>query len=127
MADSQLYPCLGRSGDVSKAQHCRAEVFLDDTGWFPLDPADVRKAVLEQKIVLDSDEGHALRERMFGAWEMNWVGYNSATDIELPGSGSPKPDFSFLMYPCAITAQGHLPCLDPAHFHYEIHSREVSA
>ncbi len=125
VANSSLYPCLGRSGDISKAQHCRAEVYLDGEGWFSLDPADVRKVVLEQKLALDSPEVRALRERLFGYWEMNWVGYNSATDIELPGAPR-KPDFSFLMYPCAFTAQGQAPCLDPARFHYEITSREVT-
>ncbi len=127
VADSRLYPSLGRSGNVSKAQHCRAEVFLDDEGWFPLDPADVRKLVLEGKVALDSPEGRALRERMFGQWEMNWVGYNSATDIELPGAKAKKPDFAFLMYPCAVTEKGNLPCLDPAKFQYEITSRELTA
>ena len=52
VAESRLYPSLGHSGDVSKAQHCRAEVFLDDEGWLPLDAADVRKVVLEQNIAL---------------------------------------------------------------------------
>lgn len=127
VAPSSLYPCLGRSGDVTKAQHCRAEVYSEGYGWFPIDPADVRKVVLEQKLALDSKEGHALRERMFGSWEMNWIGYNSATGIVLPGNGSPKPDFSFLMYPSARTSQGQVPCLDPARFHYEITSRELTA
>ena len=36
------------SGAVSKAQHCRAEVYLADFGWVPMDPADVRKVVLEE-------------------------------------------------------------------------------
>ena len=114
-------PRLGKSGDISKAQHCRAEAFLDDAGWFPLDPADVRKVVLEQKMTLDSPEVRALRERLFGNWEMNWIGYNSANDIELPGSGWERSNFSFLMYPCAITAAGQPNALDPARFRYEIH------
>ena len=125
VADSRLFPSLGRHGDISKAQHCRAEVFLDGEGWFPIDPADVRKVVLEQKLALESPEVRALRDRLFGSWEMNWVGYNSATDIALPDAGSPKPDFAFLMYPCAFTSAGACPCLDPAHFRYEISSREV--
>lgn len=126
VAPSLFYPSLGRSDDVTRAQHCRVEVFLDEEGWFPIDPGDVRKAVLEQKIALDSAEGRALRDRMFGHWEMNWVGYNSATDIELPGGGLTKPDFGFLMYPCGFTEAGPLPCLDPAHFQYEIKAREVN-
>ena len=126
VADSRLYPSLGRRGDISKAQHCRCEVFLEDEGWFPVDPADVRKVVLEEKVALDSPAGEALREQMFGRWEMNWVGYNSATDLDLPGSGLHQPSFHFLMYPCAFTADGMLPSLDPARFHYEISAKELT-
>ncbi len=127
VADSRFNPSLGRAGDITKAQHCRAEVFLDGEGWFPVDPADVRKAVLEEKLPLDSPALRAARERLFGAWEMNWVGFNSATDIELPGAGGQRPNFAFLMYPCAFTATGQPNCLDPARFRYEITSRELTA
>ncbi len=130
LAKSRLYPSLGAGaseigGDISSAQHCRAEIFLDGEGWFPVDPADVRKAMLAEKLPLDSPEVRVLRDRLFGNWEMNWVGYNSATDIELPGTdGSHRPDFAFLMYPCAFTSEGNRPCVDPAKFRYEISSRE---
>ena len=36
------------SENVTKAQHCRAEVWLSGSGWTPVDPADVRKVVLEE-------------------------------------------------------------------------------
>jgi transglutaminase-like putative cysteine protease len=127
VAESRQFPSLGKSGDISKAQHCRAEVFLEDAGWFPVDPADVRKVVLEQKLPLEHPDVAALRERLFGNWEMNWIGYNSATDIELPGAGTEQPNFAFLMYPCAITAKGQPNALDPAGFHYEIAAREIPA
>ena len=49
VADSRFgYKSLGKSGNISKAQHCRAEVFLERFGWVPVDPADVRKVVLEE-------------------------------------------------------------------------------
>jgi transglutaminase-like putative cysteine protease len=128
VAASRRFPSLGATGTISKAQHCRSEVYLDGAGWFPVDPADVRKVVLEQKLAVDSPEIRALREDLFGAWEMNWVGYNSATDIVLPGAAEhQKPNFAFLMYPCAFTATGQPNCLDPAHFRYDITSREVAA
>ena len=47
--------------------------------------------------------GRAERERLFGSWEMNWAGYNSATDVELPGA-TQAPREHFLMYPLATDA-----------------------
>ena len=48
--ESELgYKSLGvASKVVSGAQHCRARVYLQDYGWVPVDPADVRKVVLEE-------------------------------------------------------------------------------
>jgi transglutaminase-like putative cysteine protease len=117
---------LGASGDVSHAQHCRAEVWLDGEGWLPVDPADVRKVVLEAKLPVDSPEVKAQRERLFGSWEMNWMAYNHATDIALPGAARPM-DEHFLMYPCAMTAKDELDQLDPAKFRYAITSTPVVA
>jgi transglutaminase-like putative cysteine protease len=43
VADSRLgFKSLGRSGDISKAQHCRAEFYAQKYGWIPVDPAYVR-------------------------------------------------------------------------------------
>ena len=126
VAASRLSPSLGSSGNITKAQHCRAEVFLDEEGWFPLDAADVCKVALEQKLGRDSIEVKTMRDRLFGSWEMNWIGYNSGTDIQLPGFGPGKSDVAFLMYPHAVSASETRPFLDPARFHYEIISRELT-
>jgi len=50
IAPSQLgYKSLGLgSTNASKGQHCRAEFFAQGIGWVPVDPADVRKVVLEE-------------------------------------------------------------------------------
>ena len=43
------YKSLGLATDnATKGQHCRAEVFLREHGWVPVDPAEVRKVVLEE-------------------------------------------------------------------------------
>ncbi len=55
---------------------------------------------------------------------MNWLAYNSAHDIALPGSSGPK--VAFLMYPQAETAAGRLDSLDPDVFRYTITSREIT-
>ena len=130
VAKSELgFKSLGPSTEiVTKAQHCRAEVHLGGYGWVPVDPADVRKVVLEEppgNRPLDDEMVRKARARLFGSWEMNWMAYNFAHDVALPGSsGAPV---GFLMYPQAETADGRLDCLDPDGFKYEITSKETTA
>jgi transglutaminase-like putative cysteine protease len=123
------YKSLGASTEtITKSQHCRAEVYLSEFGWVPVDPADVRKVVLEEppgNRPLDDDIVKRARARLFGSWEMNWMAYNFAHDVALPGSnGAP---IGFLMYPQAETAEGRLDCLDPDNFQYQITSKETTA
>src|SRR5690606_20733841 len=104
------YRSLGANSEVvTKAQHCRAEVFLEGFGWVPVDPADVRKVVLEEppgKLPLSDQKVVDARKALFGAWETNWLAYNVAHDIALPGAKGPR--LGFLMYPQAETAAGRL-------------------
>ena len=128
VAPSEMgYKSLGTSSNViTKAQHCRAEVYLSDFGWVPVDPADVRKVVLEEppgNRPLNDDMVERARKRLFGSWEMNWIAYNYAQDVTLPGS-SGRP-IHFLMYPQVETADGRLDSLDAASFRYEITSQEI--
>jgi transglutaminase-like putative cysteine protease len=129
IAKSELgYKSLGPSTEnVTKAQHCRAEVHLEAYGWVPVDPADVRKVVLEEppgNRPLDDEMVKSARSRLFGSWEMNWMAYNFAHDVALPGAkGGPV---AFLMYPQAETGDARLDCLDPDNFKYEIQAREIS-
>lgn len=128
VADSKFgYKSLGKSGDISKAQHCRAEVWLASHGWVPVDPADVRKVVLEEQpgLTLDDETVVQVRKQLFGAWETNWLGLNYAHDVKLPGSVGAKAPF--LMYPQGENAAGRFDSLDPSGFTYRIASREIVA
>jgi transglutaminase-like putative cysteine protease len=121
------YASLGKGGgDVTKAQHCRAEFWLPTHGWVPVDPADVRKVILEEGGGKKPDDPMviAARKRLFGSWEMNWVALNYAHDLALPGASRGK--IGFLMYPQAETGDGRLDSLDPENFRYAISSREVA-
>ncbi|MEO8144820.1 MAG: transglutaminase domain-containing protein [Betaproteobacteria bacterium] len=123
------YRSLGAgTPNVTRAQHCRAEVFLTGYGWVPVDPADVRKVVLEEKAqptTLTDPIVPPVRAKLFGAWEMNWLAYNEAHDVKLPGSrGAPV---AFFMYPQAETGAGRLDSLDPDSFKYTITAREIKA
>jgi len=129
IADSvRGYKSLGKSGDITKAQHCRAEFYASGYGWFPVDPADVRKVILEETggLAVNDPKVLAIRDYLFGNWEMNWMAYNYDHDIALPGSklGS-KGDIPFLMYPQAENTEGRFDSLDPDNFKYKITSRRI--
>lgn len=130
VAKSELgYKSLGAASEnITKSQHCRAEVWLNSYGWVPVDPADVRKVVLEEppgNRPMNDDMVQKARTRLFGSWEMNWIAYNFAHDVALPGSGG-EP-VGFFMYPQAESADGRFDCLDPDSFRYEITSKEISS
>ncbi len=123
------FKALGAGSEViTKAQHCRAEVFVAGYGWVASDPADVRKVVLEEpptNLAIDDPKVAAARKTLLGAWEGNWIAYNFAHDLVLPGSTGPK--LAFLMYPQAETGNTRLDCLDADNFKYTIKSKELTA
>jgi transglutaminase-like putative cysteine protease len=129
VAPSQLgYKSLGLgSTNASKGQHCRAEFFAQGIGWVPVDPADVRKVVLEEppgKLALNDPKVVAARKRLFGGWEMNWLAYNTAHDVVLPGSRTKIP---YLMYTNGETGGKALDQLDPDSFKYAMTALEIKA
>lgn len=128
VANSAEYKSLGKADDITGAQHCRAEVYLSGFSWVPVDPADVRKVVLEEnlpgaQLALDDPKVKKVRAKLFGAWEMNWLPYNYAHDLRLPNSNG--PELGFFMYPQTETANGRKDSLDPKNFSYTIKSKEV--
>jgi transglutaminase-like putative cysteine protease len=127
VADSAEFKSLGKSGDITRAQHCRAEFYLPTNGWVPVDPADVRKVVLEERggLALGDPIVKRARAKLFGAWEMNYLAYNYSHDIKLPNSsGDP---IAFFMYPQAETSGERRDSLDPDAFRYRLTSRELGA
>jgi transglutaminase-like putative cysteine protease len=122
------YQSLGvPTGIATKGQHCRAEVYLRQHGWVPVDPADVRKVALEEapgSRPLSDEIVSRARTQLFGSWEMNWMAYNYAHDVDLPGSAG-KP-LVYFMYPQAETAEGRIDPFDPDNFKYEITVKEIN-
>jgi len=128
-AESAEFKSLGKTGDISKAQHCRAEFYLPSHGWVPVDPADVRKVVLEERggLPLSDPIVQRARVKLFGSWEMNYLAFNYAHDVKLPqSSGDPNP-IAFFMYPQAETAGERRDSLDPDGFRYKMTARELTA
>jgi len=127
VAASKLgYKSLGKAGDITKAQHCRAEFYSAGHGWIPVDPADVRKVILEEDGGKKPDDPMVLaaRKRLFGSWEMNWLAYNTGNDVLLPNATRGK--VPFLMYPQCETADTRVDSLDADNFKYTISSKELA-
>jgi hypothetical protein len=92
-----------------------------------VDPADVRKVVLEEppgNRSLSDEMVSKARKRLFGSWEMNWMAYNYAHDVALPGSA--RQTLVYFMYPQAETAEERVDPFDPDNFKYEITVKEMS-
>lgn len=112
---------------LKAAQHCRAEVHLKGYGWLAMDPADVVKVMRQESGEWIKDAGHPLvvpvRRGLFGGWEGNWMAYNSAADVRLPGAtGRPLP---FLMYPQAQSGGSRYDPYNPDGFIYTIAAHEI--
>lgn len=120
------YKSLGANSEIiTKAQHCRAEVYLSGQGWVAVDPADVRKVMLEEPPrdnAIDSPAVVAVHEKLFGSWEGNWLAYNTGHDLVLPGSSH---KIAFLMYPQAEVGGKLIDSLDPDSFSYTIKSAAI--
>jgi transglutaminase-like putative cysteine protease len=119
----------GKPLALQGAQHCRAEVYLRKHGWVAMDPADVGKVMRMETPNWIKDPDHPLvapvRKALFGGWEGNWMGYNFAHDVPLPGS--PGGKVGFLMYPQAETNGEAYDPLDPDSFKYTITARAIQA
>ncbi|TFW10518.1 transglutaminase [Oxalobacteraceae bacterium OM1] len=119
----------GNPASLKSAQHCRAEVYLRKHGWVAMDPADVGKVMRLETGTWIKDPDHPVvapvRKALFGGWEGNWMAYNFAHDVTLPGSSNGK--VGFFMYPQAEINGVALDPLEPDAFKYTITSRTVAA
>ena len=119
----------GNPASLKGAQHCRAEVYLQAHGWVAMDPADVAKVMrLETPEWLKTTEHPVVapvNRHLFGGWEGNWVGWNTAHDLQLPGAK--EGVLNFLMYPVAETTEGRVDSYAPDAFKYTITAREIKA
>lgn len=119
----------GNPAKLQGAQHCRAEVYLKDHGWVAMDPADVGKVMRLETSEWIKDVNHPVvapvKKALFGGWEGNWLAFNAAHDVALPGAKVGNR-LGFLMYPQAENDKGRYDSLDPDNFKYTITAREIT-
>ena len=116
---SRLFGSLGTVGNLSDAQHCRAEFYAPGYGWIPVDPSDVRKAIRDENLASGDAKLTVLKKLLFGFWEMNWVSFNAAQDVGLRGAsgGNRLP---FLIYPEIETGDCRFNGQDTDRFSYKV-------
>lgn len=125
---SKLFPSLGAMGELNRAFHCRAEFYAPGYDWIPVNPADLRQAVLEEKLSPDDGKLAVLKKLLFGFWEMNWIGLNTALEVtpQAAQAGNRHAALPFLATPYVETGNGVVDTADTEHFSVSIKAvREV--
>ena len=80
---NEVFGIRMNDADITGNQHCWAEFYLPGTGWVPVDPADVLKAVLNDELAKDSEEALAKKDYYWGAWDAKRVQYSEGRDLTL--------------------------------------------
>lgn len=110
--------------DISTWQHCWAEFFLPGYGWVPADPADVLKAMLVEKLKLDSPRVAELRDSFWGGVDAYRFQLARGRDLQLnpAQAGGPLNTFG---YPYAEVGGNPLDFYDPKSFIYRFSFKEL--
>ena len=109
--------------DITGWQHCWAEFFLPGYGWVPADPADVRKAMLVEKLKPEDAKTREYHDYFWGGIDPYRVRLAVGRDLFLnpPQAGAPLNTFG---YPYAEVGGKTIDWLDPKKFTYKIIYRE---
>ena len=109
--------------DITTWQHCWAEFFLPGYGWVTADPADVRKAMLVEKLELDNPKSKEYREFFWGGIDPYRVVLAQGRDVQLnpPQSG---PALNTFGYPYAEVGGKALDFYKPEEFVYSYTFKE---
>jgi len=124
IGESRLNQKLGATGNVTQDQRVRAEFHTPGYGWIPVDPGDVVR--LQRLENLSATDGRLLnlRKKLFGYWEMNWVGYEYGPGFTLPGG--PDTGLPGLATPLATVGTPRSGGVSDASVRYRIDTRPLS-
>jgi transglutaminase-like putative cysteine protease len=124
IGESRLNPKLGATGNVTQDQRVRAEFHTPGYGWIPVDPGDVIRLQQQEGLSATDSRLQGLRKKLFGYWEMNWVGYQYGPGFTLPGG--PDTGLPGLATPLATIGSPRAGQVSDSTVRYRIDARPLS-
>jgi transglutaminase-like putative cysteine protease len=91
---------ISKDGDITGAYHCRAEFYLPNYGWVPVDPSDVAKLMLKENLDINDSKVIEARDYFFGAQTETYVDLATGRDVILNPEQEEGP-LNYFMYPYA--------------------------
>ena len=91
---------FSKNGDITGAYHCRAEFYLPNYGWVPVDPSDVAKLMLNENLNINDAKVLEARDYFFGAQTETYIDLSTGRDVVLNPEQDEGP-LNYFMYPYA--------------------------
>jgi transglutaminase-like putative cysteine protease len=91
---------ISKNGDITGAYHCRAEFYLPNYGWVPVDPSDVAKLMLNENLNINDSKVIEARDYFFGAQTEAYIDLSTGRDVVLNPEQDEGP-LNYFMYPYA--------------------------
>lgn len=109
--------------DITGYQHCWVEFYLPGYGWVPVDPADVRKAMLVENLKMEDPKTKEYKDYFWGGIDPYRIKLSIGRDVMLnpPQSGEALNTFG---YPFAQVGDKTIDWLEPASFKYKLTFKE---